>query len=310
MPSRADPQAAALRELLRRLDSEGYDFVAVTPASHARILARPDPARPDLRDIFGWSRAFAPGDVDPGLRALLAGADALLAEGERCRSRLRVARLGGRLLLHSAFPTDAPDAVFLGPDSYRFARLIAAEVAGRTVRRAADIGTGAGVGAFALASAAPSAEIVATDLNPQALHLARINAAHAGLAIAFEAASNLDGVDGEFDVIVANPPYIRDPARRLYRDGGGDGTAVALDMAGAAAARLAPGGRLILYTGAPVVAGKHALHRALAQIAAHHGAWLRYEELDPDVFGEELDTPGYAEVERIALVAAILDRTG
>ena len=307
MSSPADRRDAALLELLRCLEAQHYDFVAITPASHARVIARPRPPRRDARDVFGWSLDFAPGDIDPALLAALGAADALAPVGDRWRSRVRVARLDGRLLLHSAYPTEADDAVFLGPDSYRFARLIAGELAGRPIRRAADIGTGAGVGAFALAAAAPAAEIVATDPNPHAIRLARINAMHAGLAVDFHASALLDETQGEFDAIVANPPYIRDPGHRLYRDGGGDGTAIALEMAAAALPRLRPGGRLLLYTGAPIVAGRDPLRAALADLAARQGAALRYAELDPDVFGEELANPAYADVERIALVAAAID---
>lgn len=307
MSSPADRRDAALLELLRRLAAQDYDFVAITPASHARVVARPRLTRRDGRDVFGWSLDFARGDIDPSLLASLAAADALEPVGDRWRSRVRVARLDDRLLLHSAYPTEADDAVFLGPDSYRFARLIAAELAGRTIRRAADIGTGAGVGAFALAAVAPAARIVATDRNREAIRLARINAVHAGLAVEFRKAALLDGTDGDFDAIIANPPYIRDPDHRLYRDGGGDGTAIALAMASAALPRLRPGGRLILYTGAPIVAGRDALRPALAHLAERHGGALRYAELDPDVFGEELDSPAYADVERIALVAAMID---
>ena len=76
-------------------------------------------------------------------------------------------------------------------------------------------------------------------------------------------------------------------------------------MATAAAERLAPGGRLILYTGSAIVAGQDRLHAALASALATRGCMLRYREIDPDVFGEELAGPLYAEVDRIALVAAI-----
>jgi len=64
--------------------------------------------------------------------------------------------------------------------------------------------------------------------------------------------------------------------------------------------RLEPGGRLLLYTATPVVAGEHLLWPQLAPLL--RGVPHRYAELDPDVFGEELDGPAYAGVERIAVV--------
>ena len=43
---------------LLQVKARRYSFTAVTPATHARVLARPWDGRADLRDIFGWSRPF------------------------------------------------------------------------------------------------------------------------------------------------------------------------------------------------------------------------------------------------------------
>ena len=58
---RLDDGDRALLDLLGLLKAEGYHFVTPTPATHARVLARPgkDRAR-DLRDVFGWSLPFEP----------------------------------------------------------------------------------------------------------------------------------------------------------------------------------------------------------------------------------------------------------
>ncbi|MBW8911885.1 MAG: methyltransferase, partial [Sphingomonas sp.] len=117
------------------------------------------------------------------------------------------------------------------------------------------------------------------------------------------------GVSGLLDIALANPPYIVDSAGRDYRDGGSmHGAEVALDMAVAALGRLSPGGRLILYTGSAIVDGSDRLRAALGEIAANHGCSMRYREIDPDMFGEELEHPAYRDVDRIAIVAAILTR--
>ena len=78
-------------------------------------------------------------------------------------------------ILHSAYPTAGEDAVFLGPDSYRFADLIGAELEPDVppTARIVDIGTGAGVGAVTAASHCRGARVVATDINPLALRLAQ-----------------------------------------------------------------------------------------------------------------------------------------
>ena len=78
--------------------------------------------------------------------------------------------------------------------------------------RIADIGTGSGILAVTLAAELPQATVVATDLSSEALVVARENAGRLGVAsrTTFIRTSYLDDVDGSFDVIVANPPYVRD----------------------------------------------------------------------------------------------------
>src|SRR5690606_38814794 len=161
--------------------------------------------------------------------------------------------LDGQLFVHSAFPTDTPDAVFFGPDTYRFASAIRAHLDERSgeVRRVVDIGCGSGAGAILAALARPQAEVLAVDINPQALRLTRINAALAGADnLRAQHSDLLSAVDGEFDLILANPPYLVDPGERAYRHGGGPlGAGLSLAILDAALGRLAPGGTLLLYTG-------------------------------------------------------------
>ena len=158
-------------------------------------------------------------------------------------SSIRVSRVCGRLFAHSAWPTRAADSVFLGPDSYRFARFIAANLAEVAPgARVVDIGTGAGVGGIVAADVLGAAEPTLTDINARALDFARENAAAACREARFVHTAGLDGLEGPFDLALANPPFMIDPHARAYRDGGGDlGTALALDLAGQAMARLAPG---------------------------------------------------------------------
>ena len=72
--------------------------------------------------------------------------------------------------------------------------------------------------------------------------------------------------------------------------------------------RLAPGGRLVLYSGSAMVDGADPLHDALTPHLDEVGWPWRYREIDPDVFGEELDQPAYATAERIAAVALVVQR--
>lgn len=303
---------AALRRLLAALRRRGYRFVTPTPATHARVIARPDRrvAR-DLADVLGWSLPFAPPTLDPEILALLEAAGAIERTGAMLRSMLRVSSLEGQLFLHSAYPTEAEDSVFFGPDSYRFADLIQAELAGTKPVDGAivDIGTGAGVGAIVAAGLCLEARVSMTDVNPKALRLAAVNARAAGVSVRAVESGDLEAIDGTIDLALANPPYIVDPDARTYRDGGAMfGGQVSVEMARMAVARLAPQGRLILYTGSAIVRGKDLLGAAVAGLAAEADCRLDYRELDPDMFGEELDNAAYAEVERIAVVAAIFTK--
>ena len=76
--------------------------------------------------------------------------------------------------------------------------------------RALDVGTGSGVIALTLAAAWPEARVEAVDLSPEALALARENAERLGLAerVLFHEGDLLADIGGEFELIVANLPYI------------------------------------------------------------------------------------------------------
>ena len=82
--------------------------------------------------------------------------------------------------------------------------------------RIADIGTGSGNIAVAVAYQRQDCSMVATDVSRDALAVARDNAIRHGVAdrIDFVCASYLDGVAGPFDLITANPPYVREIDRR------------------------------------------------------------------------------------------------
>lgn len=80
---------------------------------------------------------------------------------------------------------------------------------------AADICTGSGCIAVAVARERPRARIAATDVSPAALEIAGRNAARHGTAdrVSFHRADLFGGLDGPFDLIVANPPYVPDGDR-------------------------------------------------------------------------------------------------
>ncbi|MHA6492774.1 methyltransferase [Pseudomonas borbori] len=308
------PQNQALLQLGQLLREENYRFITVTPLTHKRVNTRPENAKArSLTDIFGWSRPFDRTLVDARMFALMEQAGVLEAQGDSWLSRVRWSSFGDQLLVHSRYPTEAADAVFFGPDTYRFAQAIDAHLAqthAAGIRRAVDIGCGAGPGALRIATACPQAQVVAVDINPHALGFTRVNALLAGASNLEACASNLlSDVEGEFDLIVSNPPYLLDPDERAYRHGGGElGAGLSLAIVDAALSRLAPGGSLVLYTG---VAMRDGADPFLARLgAALNGRDLQwsYREMDPDVFGEELLEPAYASVERIAAVVLVATR--
>jgi methylase of polypeptide subunit release factors len=312
-PHLAPVQQQALLALGAALRARKYQFSTVTPATQARVLARPlAPQNATLRDIFGWSRPFTADAVDAELLACMHAAGIVAERDGLLRSSVRVSTLAGEWLFHSAYPTTEADAVFFGPDTARFVRAMEQTPAPARdpLRRIVDIGCGSGIGAITLARRFPQAEVLAVDVNASALALADINIRLAGVGNASSRGSNLlNQLDGVFDLIVANPPYLLDPGERAYRHGGGElGAGLSLQIVQAAINRLAGGGALWLYTGVAIVDGDDAFLRQATALLDEAGLRWTYEEIDPDVFGEELETPAYAGVERIAAVWLVASR--
>jgi SAM-dependent methyltransferase len=307
----------ATRELVGlsgALRAAGYGFVCVTPATHRLVNGRPGNAMArTVADVFGWNRPFADGVLPPFVRDAAQAARVLAPHPAGSVSLVRAAGLEGMLLLHSAFPTEAADAVFFGPDTYRFAQTILGKLGRRSeaVRRALDVGCGTGAGGLLVARAWPGAEVVLTDINPAAVAAARVNAAANGIGnVACREADLFAGVAGLFDLIVANPPYLVDPAKRIYRHGGGmRGEELSLRIVEGALPLLNQGGSLLLYTGSAIVEGQDGLLSAVApMLEGGRYAWT-YREVDPDVFGEELGGGGaLAAAERIAAVVLEVTR--
>lgn len=307
----------ALLVVGRWLAACGYAFTTVTPATHARIMARNgERIATSPRDVFGWSFPFHRNLLPSSVLAALENADAVdAAEGGLLRSCVRCSTLDELLFFHSAYPTLAADAVFFGPDTYRFARFIRNALPSLRSRPQCIVDVGCGSGAGGLLAGAlldDDNQLILADINIKALELARINAQLAGQAhVQCVHSDVLASVTGRIDLILANPPYLADASGRAYRDGGGHlGEGLTIRIVREALQRLSPGGHLLLYTASAIADGRDALRDALAALLNAAGAEFTYGEIDPDVFGEELETPAYAHIERIAVVGLVARQSG
>lgn len=140
---------------------------------------------------------------------------------------------------------------------------LALAFAGQTFERfrIVDVGTGSGCIAVALAVHLPEARVVAVDISPAALQVARRNVERHGVAERVRLAEGdlLAPLDEPVDLLVSNPPYtivseIDEGVRRHEPggalDGGPDGLAVYRRLLAQAPAKLRPGGSLLLEIGA------------------------------------------------------------
>ncbi len=305
----------ALLDLARAVRDTGYVFTTVTPLTQARVNARPENAwARDLDGVFGWSRPFKNGLMPGKLLALMEDAAVLSPCDGGWLCRVRFSSLGRQLFVHSAYPTSGPDSVFFGPDTVRFLIAIQKHLAARPapVYRAADIGCGAGPGAIAFAASASNADVLMLDINDAALRLARLNAELNETPNARACRSDvLKNISGTFDFIMSNPPYLIDPSGRAYRHGGGNlGEGLSLTVLRESIERLSPGGSLLLYTGSTIVGGGDYLKESCSALLESRSCRWTYDEMDPDIFGEELETLAYARADRIAAVVLTVTNKG
>ncbi len=158
-----------------------------------------------------------------------------------------------------------------------------ARQAGRAIR-VADVGTGSGCIAIAIAHYAPDAEVWAGDVSPEALEVAARNVAHHSLGerVQLCCGNLLESLPGSFDLICANLPYLSagtelarevkaQPAQALYA--ARNGAELVVKLLEAARARLSEGGRLlaevdpsILGVVLPVAGANFAGHRVIRDL--------------------------------------------
>lgn len=214
------------------------------------------------RAVLGWDRATMLARVDePPPGEFAEHYERLVARRERREPAAQV--IGYREFWGRDFQVTR-DVLVPRPETELIVETALALQSGATPARVVDVGTGTGCLAISLALEWPGSSIVATDVSEAALHVARSNAERHGVArqVHFVRASVLTALAPGFDLIVANPPYVRsgdrsalgpevrdyEPAEALF--GGEDGLEIVRALLDQAADRLAPRGRLLMEFGA------------------------------------------------------------
>jgi SAM-dependent methyltransferase len=305
-----DIKDQALLALGKELQARNYKFTTITPGSHRRVNGRKRVPGAPLDRLFGWSLPVERTEIAQDIASLLVESGEGRELGDKLFSNVRFSTLGSQLFAHSAFPTDASDTVFFGPDTYRFARTLRCALETVPVSHPltlVDIGCGSGAGgihAAACLTGRVAAEVIMSDINPQALRYSKINALLNEVINVRAIRSDIfRQIDKRANIVISNPPYLVDRAQRLYRHGGGElGSDLSVRIVEESLDRLLPAGMLLLYTGAPIINGKDRLFMALEPLVNGRVSNFTYEEIDPDVFGEELESAPYDVVDRIAAV--------
>jgi release factor glutamine methyltransferase len=241
-----------LRELLkrasehlatRRTETAALDarllLQAASGLRHEEIVAEPDLVLPTVTAVRFWSLI------------------------ERRRTFEPVSRILGNREFYGRSFRVTPDVLDPRADTETLIGAALALAKGKGPLRVLDLGTGSGAIVVTLLAELQGITAVASDLSAAALQVAKGNAKALGVAerVSFVQANWFDRVDGRFDLIVSNPPYIAlgdiaglavdvrefDPPKAL--DGGPDGLEAYRRIAGGAGSHLSPKGHIILEIG-------------------------------------------------------------
>lgn len=261
-----EPVAAVLKAAAKRLESAGCQTARLdarllvevaSGLSHADMIARAD-------------TVLAPPQMER-LEEMLAR-----REGGEPVSRI----LGEREFYGRTFRV-TPDVLDPRPDTETLVEAALPLIAGIAHPRILDIGTGSGAIIVTLLAELPHSTGVTTDLSPAALAVARHNAHLNGVDDRLELVETVwaQGVGGQFDLIVSNPPYIpqesiagldrevREHDPHLALAGGPDGLDAYRALLPEAGTLLKPGGHIAVEFGA-------GQHDDVVRIASAHGLAL------------------------------------
>jgi release factor glutamine methyltransferase len=239
---------------------------AVAVLTAARVPSPEADAELLVAHVLGLSRGQVQARAVTGTQVDAEQRHAVLELVERRAAREPLQHLTGRAAFRSLELAVGPGVFVPRPETEIVAQIaidaLLAVPGGSP--RAADLGTGSGAIALALATEVPHAEVVAVENSPRAFVWARENVTRSGaknLRLVFaDLADALPDLDGTLDVVVSNPPYIplgaipRDPEVRLHDPevalyGGTDGLDVVRAVSATARRLLRPGGVLVLEHG-------------------------------------------------------------
>lgn len=228
--------------------------------AHARGLIDGADAELLLAHVLGQGRSW-----------LFAHADELVSDDARARfDTLLQRRTGGEPVAYltgrQGFWTldleVGPDTLIPRPETELLVELALVRIPERSQARIADLGTGSGAIALAIASERPQSRVIATDASSAALDVARRNAVDNSIAnVEFRSGDWFAPLQGEiFDIIASNPPYIADGDPHLGEgdlrfepdaalSSGIDGLNAIRTIVGEAGTHLDPGGWLLLEHG-------------------------------------------------------------
>ncbi|KAG8926724.1 hypothetical protein FRC02_008716 [Tulasnella sp. 418] len=326
---KADVKARAIHRLLSDLQQKSYQFFCPTPETQEiSINKRIQLSEKELltaksvHDIWGWSIATEESETFHS-RELI---DQLIAAGVLTRDKsasgvlrpqIRVSCLysegaGPNYYVHSSWPTDTVDAVFFGPDSYRYIRYMSSlsrHIPNPSI--AIDMCTGAGVGAIHLARMYPNAKVYGLDINPKALELASINVAHQmpnnkiSLVLSDGFSAVADELRDQVDIVAIDPPFIAGD-ERTYASGGPTGIELTLRLLTEARDVLRVGGELWAHMAAPITFdGRDKFRESLRTLCGFEV--VEYDVIDVDIFGTDIADPAsYKDIGRLAAIGLVL----
>lgn len=266
--------ATILADAVGRLRDVGAD----SPELDARVLLRQATGRDDA-----WLIANPDAEID---EAAMGGFADLLVRRERREPVSQI--LGAREFWSRTFRV-TPDVLTPRPDTETLIETVLARIEDRDAAfRILDLGTGSGCILLTLLAECPNATGLGVDASPAALEVAAANAEALGLSgrVQWQEADWSEGVEGPFDVIVSNPPYIagyelrhlapevRDYEPNLALNGGADGLA--------AYRRIIPSLKR-LGTGRSVIAMEVGQGQARGVAALGRVAGLRIADTDQDI---------------------------